>query len=188
MEAQDQLAIAQLSLSLALIAFAMVYMRRRTKVDRYRENLFTLRDELFDYMWKNDIPFDLPAYRLMRAFLNGGIRVADEITPTKFIVVMFALWREPPPAPAFSVEIDQIEDPSIREHFRQTRRDFIEASLVFLGPIGLIIRSAVKLERFKCAVRAQVDRWISELVIFGSEDSVARPFVAGGRARLVFRR
>ena len=96
MEAQDQLAIAQLCLSLALIVFGVCYMHRRTRVDRYRERLFTLRDGLFDYMWKNDIPFDLPAYRLMRAFLNGAIRVASEVTPTMFLAVMFATSRKAP--------------------------------------------------------------------------------------------
>ena len=187
MEAQDQLAIAQLCLSLALIAFAMVYMRRRTRVDRYRESLFTLRDGLFDYMWKNDVPFDLPAYRLMRAFLNGAILVADAITPMMFVVVMFALRREAP-APTLSAAIDEIEDPSIRAHFQQIRGDFVEESLAFLGPIGWIIRSAVKLKRVRRAVRAQVDLWISELVVFGSEDSVARPLFASDRTRLMSRR
>lgn len=59
---------------------------------------------------------------------------------------------------------------------------------MFLGPIGRVIRLAVKLDRFKRSVRAQVDRWINELVVFGSEDSVARPLFAGDRSRLVFRR
>ena len=187
MEAQDQLAIAQLCLSLALIVFAMCYMHRRTRVDRYRESLFTLRDGLFDYMWKNDIPFDLPAYRLMRAFLNGAIRVAGEVTPTMFLVVMFAASRQAPP-PALSAAINQVEDPNVRKHFRRTRSDFVDVLLVFLGPIGLLIRSAVKLESFKRAVRAQLDRLINELVVFGSDDAVARPLFAGDRSRVIFRR
>lgn len=187
MEAQDQLAIARSCLSLALIAFAMVCMRRRTNVDRYRESLFTLRDGLFDYMWKNDVSFDLPAYRLMRAFLNGAIRCAGEITPTTFIVGLFAI-RSDAPAPGMSAAIDEIEDPDVRERFRRTLGDFVEVTLVFLGPIGVLVRWAVKLDRFKRAVRTQVDRWIGELVVFGSEDSVARQLFAGRRARLLFRR
>ena len=170
-----------------LIVFVVSYMHRRTRVDEFREGLFTLRDELFDYMWKHDISFDLPAYRLMRAFLNGAIRAAGDITPTMFVVVMFAVRRHAP-APALSAAIDEIEDPAIREHFRQTRSNFVELLLVFLGPIGRVLRLAVKLDRFKRAVRAQVDRWINELVVFGSEDSVARPLFAGHRSRLVFRR
>jgi hypothetical protein len=194
MEAQDQLAIAQLCLSLALIAFAVGYMHRRTRVDRFRESLFTLRDGLFDYMWKNDIPFDLPAYRLMRAFLNGGIRAASDVTPMAFLVVMVAVNRQAP-APVPFTAIDEIEDPGIRVHFRRTRSDFVKALLVFLGPIGLIIRLAAKLDRFKKrAVRPQVDRWINELpqvdrginelVVFGSEDSIAGSLFGSSRSRL----
>ena len=146
-------------------------MHRRTRVDRFREGLFTLRDEFFDYMWKHDISFDLPAYRLMRAFLNGAIRAAGDITPTMFVVVMFAVRRHAP-APALSAAIGEIEDPSIREHFRQTRSNFVELLPVFLGPIGRVLGLAVKLDR----------------LVFGSEDSVARPLFAGHGSRLVFRR
>lgn len=187
MEGQEQLAVARLCLGLALVAFALVCMRRRTNVDRYRENLFTLRDELFDYMWKKDVPFDLPAYRLMRAFLNGAIRCAGALTPTTFAVGMFAI-RRGAPAPALSAAIDEIEDPDVRERFRRTRRDFVDVSLVFLGPIGVLVRWTVKLGRFHCALRVQVDRWIGALAVVGSDDSVARPLLAGRRARLLFRR
>ncbi len=187
MDAQEQLAVARLCLGLALVAFALVCMRRRTNVDRYRENLFTLRDELFDYMWKKDVPFDLPAYRLMRAFLNGAIRCAGALTPTTFVVGMFAI-RRGAPAPALSAALDEIEDPDVRERFRRTRRDFVDVSLVFLGPIGVLVRWAVKLGRFQRALRVQVDRWIGALAVVGSDDSVARPLLAGRRARLLFRR
>lgn len=188
MDAQDQLAIARLCLGLVLVAFAMVCMRRRTNVDRYRESLFTLRDELFDYMWKKDVPFDLPAYRLMRAFLNGAIRYADAFTPTTFVVGMLAI-RRAAPAPGISAAIDEIEDPDVRERFRRTRSAFVDVSLVFLGPIGVLVRWAVKLGRFQRAVRTQVDRWIGALAVAGRDDSVARPLFAGGGTRgSLFRR
>ena len=187
MNVQDQLAIAQLCLGLALIVFAVVYMHRRTRVDRYRENLFTLRDELFDYMWKNEIPFDLPAYRLMRAFLNGAIRVAGSLSPMAFLAVMFAIRRQARPKMELLAEIEKIKDPKIRARFERTRVDFGEVLLVYLGLMGWILRFAVKLDRFKRAARQQVDRWMDELVVVGNEGSVGRPFFVGSR-RLVLRR
>lgn len=188
MDPQEQLAIAQLCLSVGLIAFAIGYMHRRTKVDRYRESLFTLRDELFDYMWKQGLSYDLPAYRLMRAFLNGAIRVAGDVTPLSFVAIMLAVSRHAPARHPLAAAIEAIEDPSTRERFVRTRSDFVRALLAFLGPIGLIIRLAVKLDRFKRTVREQVDRWINDLVVLGSEDSVARPLFAGGRSRMMLRR
>ena len=109
MSAQEQLAIGNLCLSLGLIAFAIGYMYRRTRVDRYREHLFTLRDGLFDYIWKNDISFDLPAYRLMRTFLNGAIRVADKVTPLSFVAIVLIISRQESATSALSSAIDAIE-------------------------------------------------------------------------------
>ena len=187
MDAQDQLAIAQLGMALALVAFALGYMRRRTRVDRYRESLFTLRDELFDYMWKNDVPFDLPAYRLMRDFLNGAIRVANVVTPLTLMVAALFAGSRPEPERALSVAIAEIGDPDVRERFERTRGDFTGVFLVFLGPIGLVIQLAVKLDRFKRTARAHVDRWMNELVVFGSHDTVVRPLFENKRSRLLFR-
>jgi len=187
MDAQDQLAIAQLGFGLAFVAFALGYMRRRTRVDRYRESLFTLRDELFDYMWRNGVSFDLPAYRLMRDFLNGAIRFADVTTPLTCVLAVLFVDSRQEPARTLSAVIGEIEDPGVRARFMQTSSDFADVFLVFFGPIGRIIRLAVKLDRFKRSVRAHVNRWMNELVVFGSEDTVARPLFANKRSRLLFR-
>ena len=161
-------------------------MYRRTRADRFRESLFTLRDGLFDYMWKNDVRFDLPAYRLMRAFLNGTIWVAGRVTPTKCVLVMLMVGR-PVPDLQLSATINQIEERAVRGHFRQTLKESIEVFLVVLGLFGWIIRLAVSLDHFKCAVRTQVDRSINKLVVFGSDDSVAGPLLAGDKSLLEFR-
>ena len=182
MDAQDQLAVAQSILGLALLVFVMGCMHRRTKLDRYRESLFTLRDDLFDYMWKNGVPFDLPAYRLMRDFLNGGIRTAGVVTPLMLAAAALFRDRQQEPAGALSAAIEAIEDPDVRARFKQTCSDFAEESLAFFGPVGLLARPAFKLDRFKRTVRAHADRWIDELVVFGSADAAAPPLF-GSRKR-----
>ena len=173
MDAQDQAAIVQLCVSLGLIGFAFDYMYRRTRVDRYRETLFTLRDDLFDYMWKNDLSFDLPAYRLMRTFLNGAIRVAGEASPLAFVVLMFTISRQMPGGPAYRLpaEIAAIKDARTREYFMRTRDEVVRALLVFLGVIGLLLRLAYKLDRFRAWAREHANRWIDELLLFGSQDA-----------------
>ena len=176
MDVQDQVAIVQLCVSLGLIGFAFDHMYRRTRVDRYRETLFTLRDDLFDYMWKNDLSFDLPAYRLMRTFLNGAIRVAGEASPLAFVVLMLTISRQAPEGPAYklSAAISAIEDAGAREHFMRTRDEVVRALLVFLGVIGVFLRLAYKLERFKSWARAQANGWIDELLVFGGQDAPVR--------------
>lgn len=77
MGTQEQVYLAQLLPTLMLATVVLSCVWRTTKVDCYRENMFTLRDELFDYMWRNGLSFDLRAYRLMREYINGSIRIAD---------------------------------------------------------------------------------------------------------------
>ena len=175
MDAQDQVVIAQLCLSLILIWFALGYMYKRTRTDRYRETLFTLRDDLFDYVWKNELSYDLPAYRLMRAFLNGSIRVADEVTPLSFVVLMFTIAHRMPAGDRLYAAIEAIDDPRIQKHFMETRDECVRALLVFLGPIGAIVKLGYKVGRFGSWLRQQRDRWMDELVTFGSQDAQMYP-------------
>lgn len=172
MDAQDVGAMVQLCLSLGLIGFACGYMYTRTRVDRYRESLFTRRDELFDYMWKNNLSFDLPAYRLMRTFLNGAIRVAGEASPLAFVVLMFTVRRQGPgPADRLFTAIAAIEDASTREHFEQTLDDVVREWFAFLGVIGALFELASKFDRFRSQVRPKANRWMDELVEIGGQDS-----------------
>ena len=69
-------------------------MYRLTRVDAFREDIFSIRDELFDYMWRNNLPYDMPAYRLTRLQLNGMIRVSDQIHLFTFVVVVYQMYRQ----------------------------------------------------------------------------------------------
>ena len=63
MNSTDHLHIIQLTAGLGLLFFGYSFMYVRTRLDNFREHLFSLRDELFDYMWKNDIPYSMPAWK-----------------------------------------------------------------------------------------------------------------------------
>lgn len=81
----DHFQIIQLTAALGLLFFAYSFMYVRTRLDNFREDLFTLRDELFDYMWKNNLPYSMPAYTALRDALNGNIRLARKTW-------LFSLW------------------------------------------------------------------------------------------------
>ena len=169
---QEQVYLAQLLPTLVLVTVAFGYVWRRTKVDCYRESVFTLRDELFDYMWQNGLSFDLRAYRLMRESLNGTIRIADILTPLSFIAVLLMVRRHDTPARRqLAVAISEIEDAGVREHFERIDDESIRRQLRFLGVGGLLIRAAYKPKRFRHWGRAQVDRWSEALLAFGSPDA-----------------
>lgn len=73
-------------LALFYLAF---WMYRDYQVDRFRQQIFSFRDELFDYAAAGKISFDHPAYTLMRRTMNGYIRFAHQMTFTHLLVGLF---------------------------------------------------------------------------------------------------
>ena len=96
MLAPNYVSVLQFFIAGALLCFAYGYMYRRTKVDRFREDIFTLRDETFDYMWKHDLPYSHPAYLLTRSALNGTIRFSGYWSLPVFAMMLYYASRTPP--------------------------------------------------------------------------------------------
>ena len=61
------------------------------RLDHFRQRMFVLRDELFDFAAAGQIAFDDPAYRLLRQSMNGLIRYAHQITFFKICVTMIEI-------------------------------------------------------------------------------------------------
>lgn len=57
----------------------LVVLFRGLRVDRFRHEMFKLRDEMFLEAAKGLIPFDHPAYTQLRATMNGFIRFAHRL-------------------------------------------------------------------------------------------------------------
>lgn len=143
----DLAAMIQIGLSAGLILFAIAFMHRRTRNDRYREDLFTIRDELFDYMWQNGIPFDLPAYRQLRDALNGAIRVAD--MPGLAFVTLLLLWRDDrhvhATGKALTEALASIEDEPLKGHLEGVHRRSVDRMMRHLlsGPSKVVFHAVV---------------------------------------------
>lgn len=71
--------------SLALIAVFLFYPYNSLRVDKVRQSLFALRDEMFDDATQGKIRFDSEAYRATRVLLNGAIRFAHQISFARII-------------------------------------------------------------------------------------------------------
>lgn len=54
---------------------------RDFRVDEYRQKLFRLRDELYDYAAAGNMQFSDEAYGLLRSTINGSIRYAHRLGP-----------------------------------------------------------------------------------------------------------
>ncbi|GEM_PF-2169952 len=72
-----------------LFLWAFVFWAwRGYRVDVFREKLFALRDELFDYASAGNISFDQPAYWMLRKTMNSAIRFAHVFTFTRLTVAI----------------------------------------------------------------------------------------------------
>jgi hypothetical protein len=58
------------------------------RVDSFRQKMFAVRDELFDFAAAGGISFDDPAYLLLRQQMNGMIRYGHQITVFRTLITM----------------------------------------------------------------------------------------------------
>lgn len=99
--------------AIGLIFYMWPY--RRLRVAAYREDLFTIRDELWDYMHKHGEAFDVPAHRALRQAINGFIRLAPSLGwTTPIAAIITAKWSREAANSPLSQMIDEIEDPQLK--------------------------------------------------------------------------
>jgi hypothetical protein len=80
---------ALISLISISFIFVMAYwFYQDYRVDLFRQRMFSLRDELFDYALKGDISFDSECYRLLRGTMNGSIRFAHRVNFMHFSIIV----------------------------------------------------------------------------------------------------
>lgn len=81
--------IANLFLSLVALSFLYIWLRChwRWKIDYFRNELFALRDKLFDYALQGKLSFDDPAYVLLRSRINRLLRFAHKTTSVRGLFV-----------------------------------------------------------------------------------------------------
>jgi len=72
------------------------YFWKPQRVDAFREELFALRDSLFDLAADGVVPFRHPAYAQLRLLINGMIRFAHRLTFPTMIVAAITSRHAPP--------------------------------------------------------------------------------------------
>lgn len=78
-------------LFLAAIWYTFFWLFRRYTIDDFRERIFAVRAELFDLADSGQIPFNHPAYQLLRRTMNGYIRFAHQVSLFNAILIPSAL-------------------------------------------------------------------------------------------------
>lgn len=85
-----------LTLCLSLLGLVYLFFWRFSKlwIDEFRQNIFEIRDELFDFAADGGISFDHPAYYTLRSMLNGYVRFSHRISALYFVsIVFYTIWR-----------------------------------------------------------------------------------------------
>lgn len=135
-----QLFSSGLAIGSALAVYLVFY--KRTRTDSFREDMFTIRDEMFDYMWKNNLSFDTPSYKLLRSSLNSAILIGDQLN----MLIFFQTTKTMAALPEnndLPKSIDTIKDPRHRDYFVRVKGRIVERIMKFLfleGFPGLLIR------------------------------------------------
>lgn len=65
------------------------WLYRWYRIDTFRQEMFYLRDALFDDAMKGLIPFSHPAYRELRVAMNGYIRFAHTLSVPQLLLLLW---------------------------------------------------------------------------------------------------
>jgi hypothetical protein len=92
---------------ISLFSYIVFWLYRSYRIDRFRHEVFVLRDKLFDAAADGLISFDHPAYRLLRTLMNGHLRFAHKLTLRQPVILfLFDKMRGPIPSKGIAFEDD----------------------------------------------------------------------------------
>jgi hypothetical protein len=149
--------------ALILLFIQILVLWPSFRLDAFRQSLFALRDELFDYAADGHISFDDPAYGLLRKSMNGFIRYAHNLTFFRLLVTIWG-WRIAEPANTFdwaeswNLALERVKD----QHAKEKLVEFHEKTMllvmarIFTGSPVLI--AAVIVTSFVTAIHS---KWTS---------------------------
>ena len=81
-----------------LLAILLLFLWRELRIEVFRQRIFQIRDELFDFAAEGNISFNDPAYGALRTSMNSLIRFAHKMS--FFHAFLMNLARHWYPSPA----------------------------------------------------------------------------------------
>jgi len=120
---------SHLVVGLFALWFLYFFCWHEHRIDAYRQRLFGVRDDLFDYAASGAIRFDDPAYTTLRDLSNGLIRFAHRLTFTR--VWALALLGDLPRTNRMEAWMADVEtrSPEVRDRLLKAHKQIESASL-----------------------------------------------------------
>jgi hypothetical protein len=88
-------ATLQSALGLLLLWYLLCFLTRDYIVDAFREELFALRDELFNYVGSIRLSHEDEKHTLLRSFINSMIRFSHKLTFFRLLLSVVSKARYP---------------------------------------------------------------------------------------------
>jgi len=127
---ETELAAYRFLIFLAIGIYLYVRPYKLLRIAAYREDLFTIRDELWDYMNQRGFDFKEPAYRGLRHMMNGFIRLAPQLNwTTPIAALLSAKWRRVPAQPRLFDLIAAVDDPELKKRLRSAELQVIRRTI-----------------------------------------------------------
>jgi|SRR5271170_302271 len=139
--------VLESSICIAILSVVMLRLWRDARLDSFRQEMFVLRDQLFDYAAAGNVPFDDPAYRLLRQMMNGLIRYGHQISFFRFsMTVMIIKLSEQNSEPVWSTKwelaLSKLDKDSVRDqlkNFHEQAMLCMAKRLVFGSPVLIAV-------------------------------------------------
>jgi len=139
-------------------------------LDTFRENLFTLRDELFLYAAGGNIGFDNPAYRILRERMNVGLRYAHEFTLARFFLALaIPLKGENPELTAWDKALRSLPSLEVQERITHFRNCLIFSVIKYMTLRSFFLYLLVLVVKVAGQFRQLVERYLVPRMVVGIE-------------------
>src|SRR5215467_2523928 len=113
--------LAQCLISLGILSWLWYGPFARLRRDNFRSQIRRIREDLFDFMWKNGHDFGNPAYRATRQMLNGLIRSSNYLSIITFLHATASVFngQKRPPVP-MAVAIENLPEGPLKAKINET--------------------------------------------------------------------
>jgi len=150
MTASQLSVVVQSAIGFVILLIMLLILLPVLRLDLFRQQMFALRDELFDYARNGKIQYDHPAYLLLRKSMNGFIRYGHRLSLFQ-LMMTFCRWRilgEKPTtewAKRWDVALESVENEETRkalEAFHIRSMDIVVNRLV-MGSVPIFATVAI---------------------------------------------
>ena len=173
--------VLQFAVVVALSLFVLFRVLPTYRVDSFRQKMFCVRDELFDFAAQGKVSFDNPAYILLRQQMNALIRYGHQLTVFRMLMtyVINTASRKGPKTSWSAVwepSLERINDEEVRSQLKKYHERAVMIAikhLIWGSPalwLGMLLTAIVISVRGAATGLRQILKTAAKTVLVGPLD------------------